>query len=89
MKDMIGYGWGNRAWHGAKAENVNELWKSNKLTSDRYNLFTHHNELLNTTHWDNHFSMLYSDKETIERVRKHCNLEGFYCNVWQNRDIHV
>lgn len=42
--------------------------------------FTHDNELLVTTHWDSHFSMLCSDKETIERIVKHCDLEGFYCD---------
>ena len=43
-------------------------------------MFTHDNELLVTTHWDSHFSMLCSDKETIERIVKCCDLEGFYCD---------
>lgn len=73
-----------------RLEYIQELWDSDKLNSDRfnlfahgtgrYNLFTHNNEMLITTHWDSHFSMLCSDKETIERVRKHCDLEGFYCD---------
>ena len=73
-----------------RLEYVDDLSKSEQLnmgrfnlfanSTGRYNLFTHHNELLITTHWDSHFSMLCSDKETIERIRKHCHLEGFYCD---------
>lgn len=63
-----------------RLEYVRDLWESDQLNSGRYNLFTHNNELLITTHWDSHFSMLCSDKETIERIRKYCDLEGFYCD---------
>ena len=63
-----------------KQEYLDDLWKSDELEWNRKNLFTHDNELLITTHWDSHFSMLCSDKETIERIVKHCDLEGFYCD---------
>ncbi|WP_216875301.1 hypothetical protein [Virgibacillus pantothenticus] len=38
----------------------------------------HHNELLVTTYWDSHYSMLCSTKETSEAVRASSHLEGFY-----------
>lgn len=63
-----------------KQEYIDDLWKSDKLEWNRKNLFTHDNELLVTTHWDSHFSMLCSDKETIARIVKRCDLEGFYCD---------
>ena len=74
-----------------KQEYLDDLWKSDELEWNRKNLFTHDNELLVTTHWDSHFSMLCSDKETIERIVKSCGLEGFYCDnkteiYWSLRD---
>lgn len=73
-----------------KLQYVYDLWQSDKLDkgrfnlfphgTERYNLFTHDHELLITTHWDSHFSMICSDKKTIEKFRKNCNLEGFYCD---------
>lgn len=45
----------------------------------RNNLFTHDSAILLTTHWDSHFSLLCSDKETVNRIVNTCNLEGFYC----------
>lgn len=44
------------------------------------NLFTHDHSILLTTHWDSHFSMLCSDKDTVNQIVKSCNLEGFYCD---------
>ncbi|QGM29159.1 hypothetical protein GI482_01535 [Bacillus sp. N3536] len=41
-------------------------------------VFENHSILL-TTHWDSHFSMLCSDKNTVNKIVKSCNLEGFYC----------
>lgn len=50
------------------------------LHRERRNLFTHDQSILITTHWDSHFSMLCSDKATLEKLVKECQLEGFYCN---------
>lgn len=44
------------------------------------NLFTHDHSILLTTHWDSHFSMLCSDKNTINEIVTSCNLDGFYCD---------
>ena len=49
-------------------------------TLQRHNLFTHNHDLLITTHWDSHFSMLCGNKETVERIVQRCGLEGFYCD---------
>ena len=56
-----------------RLKDIDDLLVSNKLDLDRnnlfmhntgrYHLFTHDNELLVTTHWDSHFSMLCSDKK--------------------------
>ncbi|HLU22101.1 MAG TPA: hypothetical protein VKZ77_06415, partial [Bacillaceae bacterium] len=51
---------------------------NNKL-DDGKNLFTHDNSILITTHWDSHFSLLCSDRQTLKHLVTTCNLEGFYC----------
>ncbi|WP_144513926.1 DUF2711 family protein [Bacillus sp. FJAT-22090] len=43
------------------------------------NLFTHENEILITTHWDSHFSLLCGAKNVITSIVEASNLEGFYC----------
>jgi Protein of unknown function (DUF2711) len=52
---------------------------NNAFGNQRVNLFTHDASILLTTHWDSHFSLLCSDKETVHRIVTLCNLEGFYC----------
>ncbi|OCA81684.1 hypothetical protein A8F94_22775 [Bacillus sp. FJAT-27225] len=52
---------------------------NNPFGNQRVNLFTHDASILLTTHWDSHFSLLCSDKETVHRIVSLCNLEGFYC----------
>lgn len=49
-------------------------------TNDFYCLFTHNNEVLLTTHWDSHFSLLCSDKETVSKIVMFAGLEGYYCD---------
>lgn len=64
-----------------KLEYINDLIKDNAaLRNQRLNLFTHNNEVLITTHWDSHFSMLCSNKETINKIVKFAGLEGFFCD---------
>lgn len=42
--------------------------------------YTPKNEILYTTHWDSHFTLLCSDKETIEKILSKHPFEGFYCD---------
>jgi hypothetical protein len=64
-----------------KLEYIDDLIKDNEaLRNQRLNLFTHDNEILLTTHWDSHFSMLCSDKDTINKIVKFADLEGFFCD---------
>lgn len=42
--------------------------------------YTTKNEILYTTHWDSHFTLLCSDKETVGKILSHYPFEGFYCN---------
>ena len=44
------------------------------------NWYTNSNEILYTTHWDSHFTMLCSDKKTVERILATHPFEGFYCD---------
>ncbi|MGR3763096.1 DUF2711 family protein [Rossellomorea sp. NS-SX7] len=53
---------------------------SNMLNYERKNLFTHDQTILLTTHWDSHFSMVCSNKETLKKLVDASQLEGFYCN---------
>ncbi len=50
------------------------------LKKGKRNLFTHDHNILITTHWDSHFSLLCSDKETVEQLVNSSGLEGFYCS---------
>lgn len=64
-----------------KLEYIDDLINDNEaLRNQRLNLFTHNNEVLLTTHWDSHFSLLCSDKETINKIVKFAGLEGFFCD---------
>ncbi|MDR6942489.1 DUF2711 family protein [Mucilaginibacter pocheonensis] len=44
------------------------------------NWYTNKHEILYTVHWDSHFTMLCSEKATIESILKEQPFEGFYCN---------
>jgi hypothetical protein len=42
--------------------------------------YTNHNEILYASHWDSHFTMLCSDRKTVESILSKHPFEGFYCN---------
>lgn len=64
-----------------KLEYIEDIINDNEaLRNQHLNLFTHDNRLLLTTHWDSHFSLLCSNKETVEQIVQSCKLEGFYCD---------
>ncbi|RYE43367.1 MAG: DUF2711 family protein, partial [Sphingobacteriales bacterium] len=44
------------------------------------NWYTNHNEILYTTHWDSHFTLLCSNKKTVENILAKHPFEGFYCD---------
>lgn len=70
-----------------KLEYIDDLIADNNaFRNEHINLFTNDNKILITTHWDSHFSMLCSDKGTVNRIVKSCNLEGFYCS--ENTEIY-
>ncbi|TYS48674.1 DUF2711 family protein [Bacillus infantis] len=79
----IGYDW---IWRGdefcskRKLEYIDDLIEdANLLEIEDKNLFTHDNNILLTTHWDSHFSLLCSNKKTVNILVDFCDLEGFYC----------
>lgn len=43
-------------------------------------VFTHDHQILVTTHWDSHCSLLCSSHETIEKILSIEPFEGFYCD---------
>jgi hypothetical protein len=64
-----------------KLEYIDDLIHDNEaLRNQHLNLFTHNNEVLLTTHWDSHFSMLCSDKDTVNKIVEFADLEGFFCD---------
>ncbi len=42
--------------------------------------YTNQNENLYTSHWDSHFTMLCSDRKTVENILSMHPFEGFYCD---------
>ncbi len=42
--------------------------------------YTNHNEVLYTVHWDSHFTLLCSDRTTVEGILVKHPFEGFYCD---------
>jgi len=73
-------------WYGDEFGSERKLQLIDNLISTdehfgnkRINLFTHDHEILLTTHWDSHFTLLCSDKENVKKIVNACNLEGFYC----------
>ena len=57
---------------------IQELIDSPDLPGER-NMFTHQNEILLTTHWDSHFTLICGSKPDLEKLIEQCDLEGFYC----------
>ncbi|WP_088068145.1 DUF2711 family protein [Gottfriedia luciferensis] len=82
----VGHDWiwiGDEFCTERKLEYIDDLIKDNDaLICDNLNLFTHDSKILITTHWDSHFSMLCSDRITIDKIVELCNLEGFYCDEY-------
>jgi len=79
-----GYDWlwvGDEFCTERKLMFIDDLIKENNPFGVQHiNLFTHDNRILITTHWDSHFSMKCSDRNTIDRIVGFGSLEGFYCN---------
>lgn len=80
----IGHEW---IWHGDEfcternLAYIDDFIDNNNLLEDaKPNLFTHDHRILITTHWHSHFSLLCSDKETVEQLVNTSGLEGFYCS---------
>jgi Protein of unknown function (DUF2711) len=44
------------------------------------NWYTNKHEILYTTHWDSFFTLLCSDKATVESILAKHSFEGFYCD---------
>jgi hypothetical protein len=42
--------------------------------------YTNHNEILYATHWDSHFTMLCSDRKTVDSILAKHPFEGFFCD---------
>jgi Protein of unknown function (DUF2711) len=81
--NQLGYDWiwcGDEFCTERRLEKISDLINSHKRFSEYRNFFTHYNELLVTTHWDSHYSMLCSSKKIIEAIVTASNLEGFYCD---------
>lgn len=78
----LGHNWiwvGDEFCSKRKLEYITDLITDNNKLDDGKNLFTHDNSILITTHWDSHFSLLCSDRQTLKHLVTTCNLEGFYC----------
>ncbi|MBB2483265.1 DUF2711 family protein [Bacillus sp. APMAM] len=82
----IGYEWiwcGDEFCTERKLEYIDDLIESEHIFCNQpINLFTHDNKILITTHWDSHFSLICSDKETVGKIVDLCQLEGFYCDEY-------
>ncbi|WP_235848325.1 DUF2711 family protein [Litchfieldia alkalitelluris] len=67
--------------HGTerKLEHIDDLANDENIYIHCRNLFTYDHQLLITTHWDSHFSMLCSNSRTVQDIVENCKLEGFYC----------
>jgi len=51
-----------------------------ELATAHENWYTPKNEILYTAHWDSFYTMLCSDKKTVESIVERYKFEGFYCN---------
>ncbi|WP_343842218.1 DUF2711 family protein [Salinibacillus aidingensis] len=79
----LGYNWmwiGDEFGTERKLEYIDDFVSHSDMLNKGKNLFTHNHNILITTHWDRHLSLLCSDKKTVEYLVESCSLEGFYCN---------
>ncbi|MFE8697404.1 DUF2711 family protein [Cytobacillus sp. FJAT-53684] len=78
----IGHDWiwlGDEFCTERKLEYIDDLISDNNVLGERKNLFTHDSSILITTHWDSHFSLLCSNRDTVKYLVDLCGLEGFFC----------
>lgn len=89
MNDMLkalislGHDWiftGDEFGHERKLQYIQDIIDSNDVEDYRKNWYTTKNEVLYTTHWDSHYTMLCSDRKTVEKILEKYPFEGFYCN---------
>lgn len=82
----VGHEWifiGDEFGHERKLEFSHDII-DNKLNEDYYrkNWYTPQNEILFTTHWDSHFTLLCSDQATVKTIIDKYSFEGFYCKPY-------
>jgi hypothetical protein len=64
-----------------KLEWIEELYdKGREYFPPHCNYFTPDKRLLVTTHWDSHFSLICSDRASIEKILLQYPIEGFFCD---------
>lgn len=76
-----GYDW---LWLGDEFCSERELyWIDDLMEEDKIpvhgSAFTPDHELLVTSHWDSHFSLLCSSEQTIKSILAYHSFEGFFC----------
>jgi|GEM_PF-580052 len=64
-----------------KIYNIDELITQEIISFSNDCLYTQSHDLLLTTHWDSHYSLLCSSRENIERILAFHPFEGFYCTA--------
>ena len=79
----LGHDWifiGDEFGQERKLEYIQDII-DNKITpeDDMRNWYTHKNEVLYSTHWDSHFTLLCSDRQTINKILDKYPFEGFFC----------
>ncbi|RWY49343.1 DUF2711 family protein [Mucilaginibacter gilvus] len=81
----LGHEWvfiGDEFGHERKLQYINDIIR-NKVDVNYHheNWYTPQNEILYTTHWDSHFTLLCSDRETTKKILEIRPFEGFYCDA--------
>jgi hypothetical protein len=80
---FLGYDWifvGDEFGHERKLQYIQDIIDDEvEVNYHHENWYTPKNEILYTTHWDSHFTMLCSDKRTVEKILEKYPFEGFYC----------
>ena len=80
----LGYKWvfrGDEFGSERKLLFIEDIINNNEKIGDWYkNIFTPKKEILFSVHWDSHFTLMCSSKNTIEQFLKNEELEGFYCD---------
>jgi len=61
-------------------EVINDPDKVELKFSGHENWYTNKHEVLYTTHWDSFYSLLCSDRQTINTILKKYPFEGFFCD---------